>query len=372
MRPRLPPRPHRRNARPPRRHAGFGLVEILVGVVIGLLALLVIYQALALSEGYKRSTTAGGDAQSAGMISTFILAQDVGNAGHGIAPNAQELATCPSTGNFATTWRPIPVLIRDGGNDFTSDSFDVFYSVNPRIATPLEILTTYNPGGTIDLQSPLGFEVGNMFVMSDVSASSCAMGTVTAMVGPNAGTGIVNITPTPIATAFPQGATWVVNLGAANQVRKVRYDVQAGVIRSLDLINAAAVPNPVVSNIVLLKAQYGLDTDGNQFIDTWVSARNAPWREADVLVAPIAQLRQIKAIRLAVVVRSSQFERATDAEGRAAVTDLTGDFTVTLFDCNGLMPCTGQMAGVTIPGTANYRHRVFEQVIPLRNQVWNP
>jgi hypothetical protein len=26
----------------------------------------------------------------------------------------------------------------------------------------------------------------------------------------------------------------------------------------------------------------------------------------------------------------------------------------------------------TIPGTANYRHRVFEQVIPLRNQVWNP
>ena len=359
-------------ARPPRRHAGFGLVEILVGVVIGLLALLVIYQALALAEGYKRTTTAGGDAQSAGMISTFILAQDIGNAGNGVASNAQELATCPSTGNFATTWRPIPVLIRDGGSDDASDSFDVFYGVNPRLLTPLEILTTYNPGGTIDLQSPLGFEVGNMFVMADISGANCAMGTVTAMVGPNAGTGVVNVTPTPIATAFPQGATWVINLGPANQVRKVRYDVQAGVIRSLDLVNAAAVPNPIVGNITLLKAQYGLDTDGDQFIDTWTSARNAPWREADVLAAPIAQLRQIKAIRLAVVVRSSQFERATDAEGRAAVTDLTGDFTVTLFDCHGLVPCTGEMAGVTIPGTANFRHRVFEQVIPLRNQVWNP
>jgi len=65
-------------------------------------------------------------------------------------------------------------------------------------------------------------------------------------------------------------------------------------------------------------------------------------------------------------------ERAIDAEGRAAVTDLTGNFSVTLFDCRGLVPCTGEMAGVTIPGTANYRHRVFEQVIPLRNQVWNP
>jgi hypothetical protein len=91
-----------------------------------------------------------------------------------------------------------------------------------------------------------------------------------------------------------------------------------------------------------------------------------------VLAAPLAQLRQIKAIRLAVVVRSSQFERATDAEGRAAVSDLTGDYTVTLFDCRGLVPCTGAMTDVTIPDTANYRHRVFEQVIPLRNQVWNP
>ena len=366
------PRPIRPHARAPRRHAGFGLVEILVGVVIGMIALLVIYQALALSEGYKRTTTAGGDAQSAGMISTFILGQDIGNAGNGISATAQELASCPNSGNFATTWRPIPVLIRDGGDDSTSDSFDVFYSVNPRLVTQIEILNTFNPGGTIDVQSPLGFEVGNMFVMSDIAAGACEMGTVAAMVGPDAGTGVVNITPSPMVTTFPQGATWVVNLGPANQVRKVRYDVLAGVIRSLDLLNGAAVANPIVSNIVLLKAQYGLDTDGNQFIDTWVNARNAPWRESDVLAAPLAQLRQIKAIRLAVVVRSSQFERATDAEGRAAATDLTGDFSVTLFDCHGLVPCTGEITGVTIPGTANYRHRVFEQVIPLRNQVWNP
>ena len=49
----------------------------MVGVVIGLLALLIIYQALSLSEGYRRTTTAGGDAQSSGMISSFVLA-----AGH--------------------------------------------------------------------------------------------------------------------------------------------------------------------------------------------------------------------------------------------------------------------------------------------------
>ena len=64
-----------------RRDAGFGLVEILVGVTIGLIALLIVYQALALSEGYRRTTTAGGDAQSAGMISSFVLASDLANGG---------------------------------------------------------------------------------------------------------------------------------------------------------------------------------------------------------------------------------------------------------------------------------------------------
>jgi len=317
------PRPIRPHARAPHRVAGFGLVEILVGIVIGMLALLVIYQALALAEGYKRTTTAGGDAQSAGMISTFILSQDIGNAGNGISVASKELGTCPSTGSFATTWRPIPVLIRDGGNDFTSDSFAVFYGVNPRIVTPFDIMKRFDPGGTIDVQSPTGFEVGNMFVLADLSTGACAMGTVAAIAGPDPGTGVVNITPTAIPTVFHQGTSWMVNLGPANLVRKVRYDVLDGVIRSRDLINGAAVPNPIVGNITLLKAQYGLDTNGDQFIDAWTSARNPPWDEANVLIAPLTQLRQIKAIRLAVVVRSSQFERATDAEGRAAVSDLS-------------------------------------------------
>ncbi len=82
------------------RHAGFGLVEILVGVTIGLIALLIVYQALSLSEGYRRTTTAGGDAQSSGMISSFVLAGDIANGGHTISESAGELANCPNTGVF--------------------------------------------------------------------------------------------------------------------------------------------------------------------------------------------------------------------------------------------------------------------------------
>lgn len=389
----------RRFAHSPRSHArGFGLVEILVGITIGLIALLIVYQVLSLAESYRRTTTAGGDAQSAGMISSFTLAQDLGNGGHTIADAGDELTTCPSTGAFATTWRPVPVLITDGGADDVSDSFALLAGINRRLVTPLDITTDYVPGGTITVQSPLGFhgshdnEATHMFVLVDMVAGNCEVATIANWGGAtdalrrrtpgfDPATGIVTITPSPaLVNTYPQGQSWLVNLGASDRVRKVNYDVVNGVLRSTDLIAAAATPNPIVSNVVLMKAQYGIDTDNDTFIDTWVSARNAPWTPASVLAAPLPQLRQIKAIRVALVVRSSQFERLKDAEGRDTVgteagsnVDLSGNFQTTLFNCFGVVPpaCTGEIPAVTIPGTANYRYRVFEQVIPLTNQIWN-
>ena len=366
------------------RTRGFGLVEILVGVTIGLIALLIIYQAIALSEGYRRTTMAGGDAQSSGMISSFVLASDVANGGHTISESASELASCPNTGNFATTWRPIPVLITDGGSDEASDTFGIFGGINRRLVSALDTTTDYAPGGNITVQSPLGYhrshgaEAAHAFVISDITANRCEVSRVSPWPAPvDAVTGITTITPSPSFTnPYAQGVTWIVNLGPNDRVRKVMYSHVGDAILRTDLLAAPvfpapAPPNPIVSNIVLMKAQYGVDTNADTFVDTWVSARNPPWRAADVLAAPLAQLRQIKAIRIAIVVRSTQFERPRDAEGRVTVTDLTSDFTTPLFPCNGLPGCTGEMPLVTIPNTANYRYRVYEQVIPLTNQIWN-
>ena len=386
-------RTHRRLQR---RIAGFGLVEILVGVTIGLITLLIVYQALALSEGYRRSTTAGGDAQSSGMISSFVLAGDIANGGHTISESAGVLASCPNTGVFRTTWRPIPVLITDGGNDWTSVSFGLFGGINRRRVSELDLVTGYAPGGSFTVQSPLGFqrshatEAPHLFVIANIAAVPpvCEVASISPWplaAGPlhwpttsatfDDTTGMATITPVPagaVTQNYPQGSSWVVNLGPNDRVRKVFYDVAGNVVRRTDLMAVVPVPNPVVSNIVLMQAQYGIDTNNDTFADTWVSARNAPWRAADVLGAPIAQLRMVKAIRLAVVVRSAQFERPRDAEGRLLDnTTINSDFTVTLFPCNGLPGCTGEMLNVTIPGTANYRYRVYEQVIPLTNQIWN-
>jgi type IV pilus assembly protein PilW len=381
------------------RERGFGLVEILVGVTIGLLALLIVYQVLSLSEGYRRTTTAGGDAQSAGMISSFIVAQEIANGGHTISDAASELATCPNTGVFATTWRPVPVLITDGGADDVSDSFAVLAGSNRRLVTPLDITTTYNPGGNITVQSPLGFhgshdsEAAHSFLLVDMGAGNCELAQIGNWGGPtdalrrktptfDAATGIVTITPNPaLANTYPQGSSWLINLGPSDRVRKINYDIVGNVLRSTDLLVVGATPNPIVSNIALMKAQYGLDMNGDGFIDTWSSARNAPWTPASVLALPWAagpglpSLNKIKAIRVAYVMRSSQFERVKDAEGRDAVNSavLGGNVLMTLFNCFGVAAptCTGEIPAVTVPGSANYRHRVFEQTIPLTNQIWN-
>ena len=57
----------------------------MVGVVIGMIAVLVIYQVFATSEGIKRNITAAGDAQQNGLLSSFMMGIELANAGNGLA-----------------------------------------------------------------------------------------------------------------------------------------------------------------------------------------------------------------------------------------------------------------------------------------------
>ena len=67
-----------------RNQRGLSLVEILVGVLIGMIGIVVIFQVLAVAEAQKRNTTHGADAQSSGAIGLFAMQQDVQLGGYGI------------------------------------------------------------------------------------------------------------------------------------------------------------------------------------------------------------------------------------------------------------------------------------------------
>ena len=131
------------------RQRGFSIVEVMVGVVIALIAVLVIYQVFATSEQLKRNTTGAAEAQQTGLISTFMLSIEIGNAGNAIATAASELATCPNTADMATTMRPIPIAITAGATDDTPDTFVVNYSATNSRVPPAPFLGPFGCFGRL-------------------------------------------------------------------------------------------------------------------------------------------------------------------------------------------------------------------------------
>lgn len=65
-------------------HAGFSLVDVMVGMVIALLGVIIMFQVFSVSEGIKRTTTSGGDALQNGASALFALERSIKQAGYGI------------------------------------------------------------------------------------------------------------------------------------------------------------------------------------------------------------------------------------------------------------------------------------------------
>jgi hypothetical protein len=341
---------------PPLGLRGAGLVEALVGALAGMLVVLVTLAALANSEGFKRTAAGLAEAGQTGALAAFVLGVEIANAGYGLAAAAGELAACGDTGDIRTTLRPFSVLIVAGASPATPDALVVSYGAASALATPMPLASAAPAGAEFRVHAPIGFAAGDRIVAVGPDGQ-CAAATIAAVSPPDA-EGVVDVAHTSVPLALPAGAG-IVNLGAPERLRRVRYDVVDGTLRSLDLVTPGAVPNPLASNIVNLKLQYGIDGDGDGTLDRWVSAAAPPWDPASVLAAPIATLAQIKAVRLGLIVRSEAFDR-----------DLGTPFRWELFACGADddTPCPGRLAGTL---AANRRYRIHETVIPLRNAIWN-
>src|SRR5690606_32095836 len=65
--------------------AGFSLVEIMVGLGIGMLGVLIIMQMFLLADKQKRTTVGGADAQVTAAIALHGLERDLAQSGYGFA-----------------------------------------------------------------------------------------------------------------------------------------------------------------------------------------------------------------------------------------------------------------------------------------------
>ena len=150
-----------------RRQRGLSLVEILVGVLIGMIGIVVIFQVLAVAEERKRNTTTGSDAQSAGSIGLYLLQRDAQQAGYGFGTAHSQHMGCtvavydkdrPTESAAGQLDFPlVPAFIRQGAGG-APDTIS-FVKGNPTYSVTHRFFTLKDAS---DKSSPLKFKLGRV------------------------------------------------------------------------------------------------------------------------------------------------------------------------------------------------------------------
>lgn len=139
--------------RHPHHQGGATLVELMVGVVIGLLAVLVIAQVALVYEGQKRSITSGSDVQVNGALALQTLHRDMQMSGYGLtsafsgSPYSAGCVISARRNDLPVTTAPqllAPVLITNGNNGST-DTVQVLSSGNRGFSVPIKLGADHAP-----------------------------------------------------------------------------------------------------------------------------------------------------------------------------------------------------------------------------------
>ena len=364
---------------------GFSLIEILVGIVIGMVGLLVIFKTVATWDSHTRSTTSGGDAQVAGSLAMFNLERDVKQAGLGFGTALAPVMGCAVKGTDTLTTRSLdfqfyPVLITAGASAGEPDRIDVLYGNSAYFGRNAEV--TGSTASTKKLKRRAGFRGSDVAVIANPATAptqcdllqiadatnadnvtiSHASGTVipdTAYVGASI-TSRFNGTS---AGSYGFGSS-MYNLGTAPVLN--RWQITGRALTRTDYLGDNT-PLEVADGVVNMQAQYGVDANNDNIIS------DSEW--VDPSAAPPADWTKVRAIRVAILVRSSQFEKpptesasitAPAVTGTAPKPSWTGgSFLMT--NVNGSADSETQ----AVPNNWRYyRYRVYEKVIPLRNVIW--
>lgn len=360
-----------------RRDHGFSLVEIMVGVAIGLLGVLIIMQVSVVFEGQKRTTTTGSDAQTNGILALYSVERDVRRAGYGFS--SPGVLGCTVKRYFSAAIADLtlaPVVITNGANG-GPDSIRVLASSKSNWSLPNRVTVNHPAAGTgFFLNTTLGITVGDLLVAYE-PLKTCALVQVTSV--PNGNVQILhevssawNSSTTFPASGYEVGAL-VLNLGA---LVDHSYTLENGnlMLSEFDSVTNTSTKRSITADIVNMQAEYGFDTRVGVQADPRVSIWSATMVNADAAgtTGDAGDIARIVAVRMAVVARSPLMEKP-NASG---VCDTTIDTAVAGRAVNKPTWAGGDIDASKNPdGSANpnwkcYRYKTFENIIPLRNSLW--
>lgn len=367
------------------RLGGFSLVEIMVGILIGMFAVLVILQLLSSASTQQRLAGSSGDAQINGAIASHLLSRELTQAGLGLS--AYTLLGCSlgytTTGDGAAvtlgalapvTVNPTTSLVPAG--DANTDTLLVIGGAS---GSPSEGDATLavSTSTSLTVSTPASFAVGDWVVAAGTtrdSSSACALrlGRVTAISG-----SALTLTSATASLPLNSGAY---NLGAQPSIHA--FAVRNGNLTMCDYlvnncgsssnVSNSAVWVPVTSNVVSLRAQYGRDTSGlaasamDGVVDTFDQTTPA---SGGTVPLYCGWLRVI-GLRLALVARSQQYDKALVTTAAPTWSGSTANTSTT----TALTTVTPTAAPIDLSGNSewqHYRYKTIEVSIPLRNIIWN-
>lgn len=388
-----------------RYNKGFTLVEVLVGMAVALIGMVMMFQSMQVWDARKRTTAGGSDAQVAGSIAIYSLERDLKMAGYGFgnatAMNCTVAAydsrqPAPSTFSFSM----VPVLITDGAFG-APDTLTVLYGSGSTMSSSQTFNNLIPPPAVTNANakranSRTGLRPGELIIATDSGNVVCGLFEVTGNANADGltvdhGTGAyVNYTNNQNVTAqttlgaaalaqlqakflnntgsalYNDGTAKgvgsdgaIFNLGTFPQLNVWQITNRRFLTVNNTLANQAAATE-VAEGIVNLQAEYGVDVDSNGIVDA------AEWSVATP--ATTTAWRQLRAIRIALLSRSQQYEKT--AVTTVAPAWAGGAFTMRNVDGNAdSNPVDGTGKG-TPNNWRSYRYRVYETVVPLRNLVW--
>ena len=346
-------------------HRGFTLVEIMVGMVVALLALLVIMQVFGSFEGQKRMTTGTADAQTTGALALQSIVRETQLAGYGIAAfdNRVNIFKCTNAenrtvrlGGFSTA----PVWVQDSVDGGPNDEITVRYgtSMFGGLATQVD-KNNYDSGtpAKLPVYSVVGCQVNDTAILSN-GGDDCDLLTIKSIDADAEPRPTIEFETEEPASQF---STALINdnayVSCIGDYRQVTFRIEGDrVMRGEE---------ELASGVVNMQAQYGVsDSAGDSEIKSWVDATGV-WSSLNE-----DRRRRIKAVRVAIVVRNPLKDREVVSYACDQPDDLDDPATGVCAwkDEEGSPAPEVDLTG--IDDWDRYRYRVFETIIPLRNVVW--
>lgn len=366
-----------------KRHStGFSLVEIMVGMVIGLISTLIVMQVFATFEGQKRTSTGGADAQTNGGMAIFTIERDLRMAGYGFADATGCTLNWSFNGTALPTMTLAPVTITDGAGGLP-DSITIrasnrsSWSVPIRnIANHIQVATQFNTNAVV------GIVRGNLMIAYELigSVPTCTLfqvdntnpvaNPITHTAGYWDGAAYNGNTWNGNTAIFPANYSTdaqLINLGSM-MVHTYSLDANSNLALG-DYISATNSNNTLIlsPDIVSMQAEYGFDTRAGVLTDARVDTWSPNMIDADSsgTTGDAGDVQRIYAVRFAVVARSGLREKADPATGVCNTTTAPPAWAGSN---------DGTSAAIDLAtGDANwqcYRYKTFETVVPLRNMIW--